>query len=166
LPFFAVSDCPPGPDDLAVDAVVVVHHSTLAFRHRLPGKGDEGWVSLADDAELRAAVIDAYTEIADLAEAPVILTTVPAIDLDAESLDPAAVDPANELLRDLADERDDVALIDSSPVERDPDRYGRDDGLHLDPLGAAAYVVDVLGPVLAPDAPADTAATQVAVSPR
>ena len=144
-PLVERNDCSPDVEDLAVDAVVLIHHGVLAFQHRLPG---EDWVWLTSSEGLRADVIAAYSALADGSDARLLIASVPTIDIDASTVDVKAPPMATDLISSLAASRADIVMLDSSVVASDADRYPRSDGIHLDALGAAAFVLDVIGPAL------------------
>ena len=68
--------------------------------------------------------------------------------VDASTVDVKAPPLATDLISSLAASRADIVMLDSSVVASDADRYPRSDGIHLDALGAAAFVLDVIGPAL------------------
>ena len=144
-PLMERNDCSPNPEDLAVDAVVLIHHGVLAFQHRLPG---EDWIWLTSSQALRDDVIAAYTALADSTDARLLIASVPDIDLDEPTVDDLAAPVATDLISSLAASRPDIVMLDSSVVSSDAARYARSDGIHLDALGAAAFVLDVIVPAL------------------
>ena len=137
------------PDDEAVAAaelVVVSYQGSLILEHRPAGRDDLPWSSLATSDELRTTIAAEFERLADLNDGLVVLLTVPAPELDG--FGPGVLDAANRLLVEVAAGRDDIVVVDSSVIAREPSRYPRTDGVHLDPAGAAAYVVAVLDPRL------------------
>ncbi len=148
----ANTECAPTDNQvLEAELVIVSYQGNMLLDHRLDG-GE--WVSLDTSLELVAQMRSAFGRIADLSTGPVVLLSVPRPLLDEYFVE--SVDEANSLLLSLAEERDDVDFVDASIIEAMPDRYQRSDGVHLDADGAAAFVVDVLVPLLAVPEPADS----------
>jgi hypothetical protein len=145
LPAIPANDeCAPDPALIrAGELVIVSYQGLMAMEHRRPG-GE--WVTVDREPRLRLALGQGLAAIAAIADGPVLYLSLPEPLLD--EITPAAVAAAHPTLAAGVAGDDDAELVDTSAIDSDPARYPRRDKMHLDPEGVAAFVLDVLDPLL------------------
>jgi peptidoglycan/LPS O-acetylase OafA/YrhL len=137
------------------DVVLVIDHGVPLFDHF--DRDADAWTDLTDPAfvaEMRAEYERVVAD-AEAADALVVFTTPPVpwprfgewFDWHTGTEVKRRLNYI-DLISALADTHDRVHLIDvGSAVDADPDRYPRDDGIHLDAeTGAVHAVVDLIAP--------------------
>lgn len=138
----AVDVCvPPEEQVAAAEVVIASYQGTLLFEHRLP---DETWTSLDRSAPLRADVHEQLRRVASMTSGRLVLLSVPEPRAEWDNVQPAARDDANQVLTRLAAELPNVEYVDTAAVDREPERYPRSDGLHLDPEGVDVLIDEIL----------------------